>query len=443
MTDHPPSALDQKKLGPITLAPHITPRQVFSFIMLGVTMASLGGFVQLMMPYVLTDQLGLPRDVHGRVTGTVQVVQQTASIIFISIFGALADRHGRKRFLLLAAAGLILTALWFPFITTLPILLAAIFFMGVAQTAFTAGGATSVIDYPDNNSRGKYIALMIVTQGTLAGLFAGKIGMNIPGWLEAAQFAPATGNRLAFWFVAALTMVGAGFAWWGITYDRQRSDDKVRAGVVAEVRGAFANLAGVFRHAKINRKFRLILFIACVVRSDFLIVAAFLSLWVVSIAAEQGIEPTMARAQVGDFFFFLHMAGVVMPVVAGFLIDRAPRMKFLMVALGFAAVAYSSTMLVSDVFGAAAWIVVGLIGLSEGMIVVSAQSVLGEEAPAHLRGSSIGVFTLAGMLGVLLVSLAGGFAFDKIHHSAPFVLVGALNLTALVFAIRFSRTGDG
>jgi len=46
------SALDQKKLSPITLAPNITPRQVFSFIMLALTMASLGGFVQLMMPYV-------------------------------------------------------------------------------------------------------------------------------------------------------------------------------------------------------------------------------------------------------------------------------------------------------------------------------------------------------------------------------------------------------
>jgi MFS family permease len=237
-------------------------------------------------------------------------------------------------------------------------------------------------------------------------------------------------------------MVGVGFAWWGITYDRQRSAGEGGASPVSMIRGAFANLADVLRHARINRRFRLVLFVACVVRSDFLIVASFLSLWVVGIAAEQGIEPAVARTRVGDFFFFLHMAGVVMPVAAGFLIDRAPRMRFLMVALGFAAIAYSSTMLVGDVFGATAWIVVGLIGLSEGMIIVGAQSVLGEEAPAHLRGSSIGVFTLAGMLGVLLVSLIGGLAFDKIHHSAPFVLVGVLNLIALVFGILYSRGGD-
>ena len=298
------------------------------------------------------------------------------------------------------------------------------------------GGATSVIDYPDNNSRGKYIALMILTQGSVAGLFAGKIGMNIPGWLEAAQFSPAAANRSAFWFVAALAMLGVGFAWWGITYDRQRSGGRGRvergggaAGRIRQSRRGFPTRAGqsyVSRHS-IRR-----------LRSS----QRFPDRGLVSVALGRGHRRQAGyRTRRGTrpgrrLFFLLSMATVVMPVLSGFIADRTPRMKFLMVALAFAAIAYSSTMLIADVFGAGAWIVVGLIGLSEGLIVVGAQSVLGEEAPAHLRGSSIVVFTLAGMFGVLLVSLVGGFEFDKIHPSAPFVLVGLLNLTALIFAMR-------
>ena len=188
-----------------------------------------------------------------------------------------------------------------------------------------------------------------------------------------------------------------------------------------------------------NKRFRLVLLVACVVRSDFLIVNSFLSLWVVSVAADQGIGADAARFHAGDFVFLLSIAGVIMPVVSGFVADRAPRINFLMAALAFAAIAYSATALIGDIFGWGAWTVVALIGLAEGTITVGAQSMLGEEAPPHLRGSSIGMFTLAGLIGVVLVSLAGGFAFDAIHPSAPFVLVGALNLIALVFAAIYAR----
>lgn len=130
---------------------------------------------------------------------------------------------------------------------------------------------------------------------------------------------------------------------------------------------------------------------------------------------------------------------MIVPVISGVIADRTPRVGVLTAALAFATVAYLATALIGDIFGVAAWIVVALIGLAEGATTVGAQSMLGEEAPEHLRGSSIGMFTLAGLLGVVLVSLAGGFAFDAIHPAAPFVLVGALNLTALIFSLIYAR----
>jgi len=173
---------------------------------------------------------------------------------------------------------------WFPLIGALPVLFATMLAVGVAQTAFTAGGATSVVDYPDNSSRGKYIALMLLTQGAFAGFFAGRIATRVPEWLKDAGVAPDIALMAGFWFVATLGMIGFAFAWTGITVDRKR-DAPGAASVAATVRAAFANLRGVIAHAQINRRFRFILFVACVLKSDFLIVGSFLPLWVVSVAA--------------------------------------------------------------------------------------------------------------------------------------------------------------
>ena len=84
-------------LGPIKLAPGITAKQVVAFIIFAVCSACVVGFIPLMMPIIMADQLQVPSDMHGRVAGSIQVIQQTAALILISIFGALADRYSLNR----------------------------------------------------------------------------------------------------------------------------------------------------------------------------------------------------------------------------------------------------------------------------------------------------------------------------------------------------------
>jgi predicted MFS family arabinose efflux permease len=70
---------------------------------------------------------------------------------------------------------------------------------------------------------------------------------------------------------------------------------------------------------------------------------------------------------------------------------------------------------------------------------VVAQSVLGEESPAELRGISMSVFALLGTLGVLLSTSVGGQLFDRVGPAAPFLFVGALNLVFAIWAITMAR----
>jgi MFS family permease len=63
---------------------------------------------------------------------------------------------------------------------------------------------------------------------------------------------------------------------------------------------------------------------------------------------------------------------------------------------------------------------------------MATQALLGEQTPAHLRGSATGAFTVVGMLGAMCVNAIGGLLFDKVSFVSPFVMVGVINIICLV-----------
>ena len=53
----------------------------------------------------------------------------------------------------------------------------------------------------------------------------------------------------------------------------------------------------------------------------------------------------------------------------------------------------------------------------------------------HLKGSIAGVYSLAGGVGILLLTKVGGLLFDKVSPAAPFVMISAFNFLLLVAGI--------
>jgi MFS family permease len=74
--------------------------------------------------------------------------------------------------------------------------------------------------------------------------------------------------------------------------------------------------------------------------------------------------------------------------------------------------------------------------------ITASQTLIGQEAPAEHRGSIIGMFSFFGAAGVMFVTSVGGRIFDAIDPSAPFVLVGAINILLFIAAILVSRLPD-
>lgn len=53
----------------------------------------------------------------------------------------------------------------------------------------------------------------------------------------------------------------------------------------------------------------------------------------------------------------------------------------------------------------------------------------------HLKGSIAGTYSLAGGVGILLLTKVGGLLFDKVSPVAPFVMISAFNFLLLVAGI--------
>jgi hypothetical protein len=64
--------------------------------------------------------------------------------------------------------------------------------------------------------------------------------------------------------------------------------------------------------------------------------------------------------------------------------------------------------------------------------MVPTSTLLGQEAPPHLRGLATSVFVLLGVLSVACMSLLGGALFDRFGAAGPFMMSAVLNAAILV-----------
>jgi predicted MFS family arabinose efflux permease len=134
-------------------------------------------------------------------------------------------------------------------------------------------------------------------------------------------------------------------------------------------------------------------------------------------------------------FIIAQSAALIWAITAIFLIDRVHRMTALAVCMGLAAFAYLMLLLVDDPLDPANIPFFLLLGVGQISAFLGSTTLIGKEAPAAQRGSVIGVFSVAGALGILVTSGVGGQMFDAIDPRAPFILLGLLNLVVLTAAV--------
>ena len=146
-------------------------------------------------------------------------------------------------------------------------------------------------------------------------------------------------------------------------------------------------------------------------------------------------ETAAAMAKGGMLFGICQLAATFWSLVMGPLLDRIDRLTGFIIAMAIASVAYFFIFTVEDPFGAQMIPAVILLGVAEMSTIIAGQVLITQEAPAHRRGSVVGLFSLFGAAGIMVATSIGGVLFDKWTATGPFALMGVVNVLVLIWAL--------
>jgi MFS family permease len=194
-----------------------------------------------------------------------------------------------------------------------------------------------------------------------------------------------------------------------------------------------------------NNRIVLCYLTAFVSRADMTVVGLFFSLWLTTTGVEQGMTTADALAKATMFFGLFNIVSLLWAPVMGVIIDRLDRVTALVISLVLAAIGYGGLCLVDDPMNNPVfygWLV--LLGIGVVSPVLASQALLGQETLPELRGSVNGIFATAGAVGILSISLVGGYLFD-VWKPYPFLVVAILNVLLLgaTFWLNRKQMGTG
>ncbi len=302
-------------------------------------------------------------------------------------------------------------------------------FFAVGAAAITAMMATVLADYPQESSRGRLVAASGIANGL--GAMTLVIGMSrLPAIFTELGYSTLLSGRLTYWVATCLCIVTAIVVGRGLQPGKPGHQQKkpvtqlLREGIHA---------------TRANPRLGVACLTAFVARGDLMVISVFFSLWANQTGLAQGLEPEDAIRKAAMFLIIIQGSSLVWAPIWGVILDKWDRLTAVAVALSIASVGYfwvgfSPSPIVSAFIPAAIFL-----GIGEFSAIMSGAALVGQSAPEDIRGSVIGLFNFCGSIGILCITLLGGFLFDAWMPGAPFVIVAVLNLVVCIVAILVRR----
>ncbi len=424
-----------QRIGPVRLAPGVSASEVLIFLLIVALTGSVVSFVALMQPFILTELAHIPDAQQGRVAGGLTTLQQIVIMACVGLTGALGDRVGRRLLLICTLIGFALCLVGFSMVGGLAGLVIVRMVYGFASSLHTASVPPKFVEYPDEGSRGKFMALTMIMLNISGMVLVGYVAARLPAWYQAAGFTEIVSGKVALWTAATLAVVLAICARIFMQPDR-------RAPVASATTGKkkrFAGYAEVLAHAKTNPNFGLLLLTSFVIRTDGAVITSFLALWVVIDAKSHGIGMIEALKIVGVLTAIHSACSITVPLILGPILDRVNRAVVYAASVGIVGVALMLTGFVTDVTSPLLYVVMIFVGIGEAAQTLSQQALFGQEAPPHLRGTAYGMLAVLGTISVIIVSMVGGQLFDTLGPAAPFMLSGGLHIVVLAGGLLVMR----
>lgn len=417
------------RVGPFELAPGVLPRHFLVLLLASFFSIGLLNLVNNLRPYLFELVLGIPDAERGRLAGKLDFIAEIPTLLLAGLFGAWADRIGRRVLYAGGFACLALGFLLFPlaspgFMLYLPVLLCA-----CGAAAIGTMLATVIADYPTERARGKLVGACFFLNGIgIATMIS--VPTKLPAALRPAAGDPVMALRWTYWIVAGLCLIPLLATAFGLAPWRRRD-----AASAAQLPPLAQRLLIGLKAAR-DPRIRLAYASAIVTRAALSIVSGFFFMWMVQAGKARGMSVEQSYAASGGVLVTVQIVATAWAAIVITFIDRFDRVVALAMGSGLTAIGYTLFGLQDDPFQPAMYGFAVLMGIGEMSGILTSQSLIGKVAPETTRGSVIGVYTICGGLGILGSALLGGWLFDVWRPSAPYILMGTASALLCCYALK-------
>lgn len=412
-------------LGYIRLQPGLSVMNGYTLVWACLTGIPFLVVINFVQPFILTAILDVPTQEQGSVSGYLAILHEIILIVLTGPFGALADRIGRRRILMvgyvIAGAGLMV----YPWAESITGLIVVRCFYAVGAAAIVSAVSVILADYPQEKSRGKLVALTGVLNG-IGILALTTAGGTLPKILVAAGYEQVLAGRLSMAIIGCVALASAVVVYLGF-----------RGGDLGGSHGKqpFLKLLWQGFGAARNPRIAVSFASAFAARGDVVVIGTYVSLWGTQAGIAQGLNEADALLRATVLFATIQSSVLVAAPIIGILNDRINRVTALIIGMGLAAIGYIAFGLQEDPLGAGGIAIALLLGVGQISAILAGTTLIGQEADPQITGATIGVWSFCGAVGVMFGSLAGGLLFDWWMPGAPFLLMGAMNGIVAIAAI--------
>jgi MFS family permease len=418
------------RFGPLLMVPGVRRKHVWTLFFVSFFGIAMMNTVGILQAYLFNEILRIPANEQGSLTGTLLVTQELVVILLVGLAGAISDRLGRPP---VFAAGFSLLAIGYclyplasgtPDMVTIQLVLFRLFIAsGVACINVMLSSVAN--DYPVDANRAKMIAAVFVCNGLGIGTLPRFIG-GLPQQFIEMGLDPVAAGRVTYWSVAGICLTLALVLLWGL---------KPGPPVRTEKREPLLATLRIGMNAARMPRIALGYAAAFVSRADLAVVSQFLTLWLVQEGMAQGLTVAQATVKAVTFYVVIQLFALPWAVIFGIMLDRIDRLLGLAIGMSVAFIGYASLGVLENPIGNGMYIAAAFVGAGEMAANISATSLIGKEAPERGRGAVLGLFSLFGAVGIMVVGLVGGWLFDNWKPVGPFLYMAASNATLFLITL--------
>jgi MFS family permease len=389
----------------------------------GMALCFLG--TNMVQVWLLEHHVHMEKDAWGAATGTLGAIGQGVTIILAGALGALSDKLGRRKVLVIGVS-ILAASLWvMPHVTTFPELVIVRLVFSVGRAAMSACFTILIADYVLRDDLGKAGAF----QGTMFGFgaMAAVVVTFLPGWLQQSGMLAVEAGTWTFSGMGAFATLLAIGLWFSLSPSHGQTSGDERLGF-------FALIAAGLRAARMPAV-GLSYGGAFAAAANMSVVGAFLTVWTAQYSSAHGGSTAEGLALGGKLLMLMQVGSMCFMPIYGPLMDKLGALRGLILGLTLAAISYGMTFGMTAPGDTYSYVVCTLLGVSQAAMILSAQVFVQSEAPKEVRGTVIGFFSVATGAGGMFALQIGGWLFDAWDPRGPFVLGAFVDVVVLIWAI--------